>query len=122
LHSFTESPPNEFRFQDTDSLAPEQDDDDDQTILERAHVNIIEEPVSARSNNDQTNPIVEKMTISNDKENKIPEQSISMTVSTLTINPTNDPSLDGRKRFDFREIKNKIVMYFRRFGESQRNY
>ena len=41
LHSFTDSPPNEFRLQETDSLAPDVDDEDDQTIMEKMPVNII---------------------------------------------------------------------------------
>lgn len=93
LHSFTESPPNEFRFQDTDSLAPAEDDEDDQSILDKAHVNIIEEPTQTLPTDDP----IEKTNPSNDKENKVPEPAINMTVSTLTINPTNDPSLDGKQ-------------------------
>jgi hypothetical protein len=38
------------------------------------------------------------MSSSNDKENKIPEQLINMNTSILTLNPTNDPSLDGTNK------------------------
>ncbi|CAF1531885.1 unnamed protein product [Rotaria magnacalcarata] len=108
LHSFTESPPNEFRFKDTDALAPEQDDDDnnnndedDQAIMEKTHVNIIpnvdESPVlpPVISNTNESNPTVAKTISSKDKENKIPEQSTIMNASTITLIPTNDPMLDG---------------------------
>ena len=106
LHSFTESPPNEFRFHDTDSLAPEQEDEDDQSIMEKTHVNIIEEPIQTLPIEEEPTPIPEKMMTSNDKENKVPEQSINMTVSTLTLNPTNDPSLDGNL-----SIKISLLIY-----------
>lgn len=106
LHSFSESPPNEFRLQETDSLAPdeqqEEEDDDDQAIMEKMHVNVIpnsDEPIPTPSNTiNESSPINEKMTSSNDKENKIPEQSINMTVSTMSLNPTNDPTLDGTNK------------------------
>lgn len=115
LHSFTESPPNEFRLRETDSLAPkdeEEDDDDDQAIMEKTHVNVIPnigEPMSTLPNtNESSNSIVEKMTTSNDKENKTPDQSINMTVSTMSLNPTNDPSLDGMNKFYFLIILNLL--------------
>jgi hypothetical protein len=97
LHSFTESPPNEFCLRD--SLAPgEEEDEDDQSIMEKAHVNIIDEHIQILPTQKESTPIIEKMSSSNDKENKVPEPSINMTVSTITLNPTNDPSLDGKKR------------------------
>lgn len=98
LHSFTESPPNEFNFQETDSLAPDPEDEDDQTIMERTHVNIIpdtNEPATATTTVDEVKPIDETMTASNDKENKTPEQSMVMNASTVTLVPTNDPTLNG---------------------------
>lgn len=100
MHSFSESPPNEFRLRETDSLVPEEEDDDDQDILAKAHVNIVEEPIQPPPAKEKSKPVVEKMTSSIDKENKVPEPSINMTVSTITLNPTNDPTLDGRKKFD----------------------
>jgi hypothetical protein len=114
LHSFTESPPNEFRLQETDSLAPEQEEEDDQTIMEKTHVNIIpnldETMQILPTTTDESNPIIEKMTSSNDKENKTPDQSINMSVSTLTLNPTNDPSLDGTtKIYCFNYL---LIFYF----------
>ena len=97
MHSFTDSPPNEFRLRETDSLVPEAEDDD-QSILERAHVNLIEEPIRPLPAKDKSAVVVEKMTSSIDKENKVPEpSSINMTMSTITLNPTNDPTLDGRQ-------------------------
>ncbi|CAF3879023.1 unnamed protein product [Rotaria sordida] len=99
LHSFTESPPNEFRLQETDSLAPQQEDEDDQTIMEKTHVNII--PIVEFSttpdivDTNESNGTIEKMTSSNDKENKIPEQTLIMNASTTTLIQTNDPFLDG---------------------------
>jgi len=67
-------------------------------IMEKTHVNIIpnlDEPIQTLSTTNESNPMIEKMTSSNDKENKTPEQSINMNISTITLNPTNDPSLDG---------------------------
>jgi hypothetical protein len=105
LHSFTDSPPNEFCFKDTDSLAFEQEDEDDQTIMEKTHVNIIPDhdesqstPPTPITTNNKSNPTTEKMTSSNDKENKTPEQSINMNASTTTLTTTNDPLLDGKKK------------------------
>ncbi|CAF2383810.1 unnamed protein product [Rotaria sp. Silwood2] len=100
LHSFTESPPNEFRLQETDSLAPEQVDEDDQTIMEKTHVNIIPTVVESSVtpviiDTNEINSTIEKMTSSNDKENKIPEQALIMNESTTTLIQTNDPFLDG---------------------------
>ena len=94
MHSFSESPPNEFRLRETDSLAPEEEDD--QSILEKAHVNIVEEPIETPPVKKKSDPVMEKMNSSTDKENKVPDPSIGMTVSTITLNPTNDPALDGR--------------------------
>jgi hypothetical protein len=65
--------------------------------MERAHVNIIEEPTQTLPTKKESTAIIEKMSSSNDKENKVPEPSINMTVSTITLNPTNDPSLDGKR-------------------------
>ncbi|CAF1277669.1 unnamed protein product [Adineta steineri] len=96
LHSFTESPPNEFCFQETDSLASEHEDD--QAIMERTHVNIIpnlDEPMPITSTVDESKATIEKMTSSNDKENKMPEQSVIMNASTVTLIEINDPALDG---------------------------
>ena len=108
LHSFTDSPPNEFCLRDT--LAPgeveEEEDDDDQRIMERAHVNIIEEPTQTLPIKQQSTPIIEKMNRSNDKENKVPEPSVSMTVSTITLNPTNDPTLDGKRSIFIDDLLN----------------
>lgn len=95
MHSFSESPPNEFRLRETDSLVPDEEDDD-QSILEKAHVNMIEEASEPRPVKEKSDPIVKKMNSSTDKENKMPDPSINMTVSTITLNPTNDPTLDGR--------------------------
>ncbi|CAF3397719.1 unnamed protein product [Rotaria sp. Silwood1] len=100
LHSFTESPPNEFRLRETDSLAPEQEDEDDQAIMEKTHVNIIPTVVESSLtpviiDTNESNRTMEKMTSSNDKENTIPEQALSMNVSTTTLIETNDPFLDG---------------------------
>jgi hypothetical protein len=86
LHSFTESPPNEFRFQETDSIA---DDDDDQTIMEKAHVNIVPNSDELETATAIVNiPSTETISFNN-KENKVPHES-SRTSST-----SNDPSLDG---------------------------
>jgi hypothetical protein len=96
MHSFTDSPPNEFRLQETDSMPTEQDDDDDEKIMEKTHVNIIpnlDEPVPTDIT--ESNRTVEDSISSNDKENKIPEQSITMNESTITLIPTNDLALDG---------------------------
>ncbi|CAF0807824.1 unnamed protein product [Adineta ricciae] len=103
LHSFTESPPNEFNFQETDSLAPDPEDEDDQTIMERTHVNIIPDtnepapstPATTTTTVDEAKSIDGTMTASNDKENKTPEQSMIMNASTVTLVPTNDPTLNG---------------------------
>jgi hypothetical protein len=66
--------------------------------MEKTHVNIIDEPIQTLPTEEESNPIIEKMSSSNDKENKVPEIPINMTVSTITLNPTNDPSLDGKRR------------------------
>lgn len=98
LHSFTESPPNEFRFQETDSLAPESDDD--QAIQEKTHVNIVpnlDEPVPVSPTaTPKPKVIIENTTPFNDKENESPEQTVNMNASTATLVSTNDSSLDGR--------------------------
>ena len=102
LHSFTESPPNEFRLQETDSLAPDVDDEDDQTIMEKMPVNIIPKldevvPITVT----QGAPPGGKVMSSNDKENVVPMQLSTMSASTTTLIPTNDPSLDGRHEFEW---------------------
>ena len=98
LHSFTESPPNEFRFQETDSLAPESDDD--QAIQEKTHVNIVpnlDEPVPVSPTaTPKPKAIIENTTPFNDKENESPDQTVNMNASTATLVSTNDSSLDGR--------------------------
>ena len=96
LHSFTDSPPNEFCLRDSFAPGERGDDDDDQSIMEKTHVNMIEEPIQTLPTKEEPTPTIEKMSSSNDKENKVPERSMNMTVSTITLNPTNDPSLDGK--------------------------
>jgi hypothetical protein len=69
--------------------------------MEKAHVNIIpnlDEPTPKFSAIDEPKPIIEQTISSNDKENKIPEQMITMNASTITLIPTNDPSLSGKKK------------------------
>jgi hypothetical protein len=97
LHSFTESPPNEFQLQETDSLAPESDDD--QAIQEKAHVNVVpnlDEPVPVSPTaTPKPRTIIENTTPFNDKENESPEQTVNMNASITTLVSTNDSSLDG---------------------------
>jgi hypothetical protein len=78
--------------------------------MEKTHVNIIpnhDEPKSTPPpppppppppTTNQSKPASERMTFSNDKENKTPEQSMIMNASTTTLVPTNDPLLDGSKK------------------------
>lgn len=131
LHTFTDSPPNEFRLQETDSLAPEQndEDEDDQTIMEKTHINVIpntnESPVVTSPVNNKTNqdnPTIEKMTPSNDKDYKPPEQSNIMNASTVTLIPTNDPMLDGTKRFLKFNIQPFIAFFLSRSFSKNRWY
>jgi hypothetical protein len=88
--------------------------------MEKAHVNIIpnlDEPIQTLPTKNESNPIIEKMTSSNDKENKIPEQSINMNISTITLNPTNDPSLDGTNKI-YLIISFNLLFLFRYFRKN----
>jgi hypothetical protein len=70
--------------------------------MEKTHVNIIEEPIKTVSIKKESNKSIEKINPLTDKENKVPEPSVNiMTLSTITLNPTNDPSLDGSKKIKF---------------------
>ena len=71
--------------------------------MERTHVNIIPDtnetaplaPATTTTTVDEAKSIDGTMTASNDKENKTPEQSMIMNASTVTLVPTNDPTLNG---------------------------
>jgi len=81
--------------------------------MEKAHVNIIpnlDEPTQIFTAIDEPKPIIEQIISSNDKENKIPEQMITMNASTITLIPTNDPSLSGKKKIYIYD--SQLMWYF----------
>lgn len=124
LHSFTESPPNEFRLQENDSLLAEakdgNSDDDDQAIMEKTHVNIVPEIVlpevavphiqTEEKQVIQENGKGTNSNSSNNKENEIPLESTSMNISTITTVAVDDPTLEGK--FDSSATKCRLNVFF----------
>ena len=94
-------------MQETDSLLAGPEDEDDQAIMEKTHVNIVPEqdkpeqigpPRPMPMNIDeapQTMDTTANMTLFNDKENKIPHESQTMNISTVTMLQIEDPLLEG---------------------------
>lgn len=99
LHSFTESPPNEFCFQ----ADPDNESDDDQAMMKKAHVNIIpdgnEEPVPVPTIVPEpatTMTTTNENNISfNDKENEIPPTTVNTNNFNSAPTTIQDANLNG---------------------------